>query len=159
MPAKEERNMTNPRSIALYGVLLLMVTSCVSVPLAPVEEDATAKQFSPAQGKCLVYLVRPAKGVGMGITITPVVDRQMVGALKAETYAVVEVSPGKHVVALGGSGMETSAAVTIEAEAGQVYFVQVYPKMGMFAARSGVEQMSEEEGKKLVQESKLIKGF
>lgn len=151
--------MYNLRSIVLYGVLLLMVTSCVSVPLAPVEEDTTAKQFSPAQGKCLVYVVRPSKVTGGGITITPVVDKQMVGALKAETYAVVEVSPGKHVVALGGSGMETSAAVTIEAEAGNVYFVQVYPKMGMFAARAGVEQISEEEGKKLVQQSKLIKGF
>lgn len=151
--------MYNLRSIVLYGLLLLMVTSCASVPLAPVEEDTMAKQFSPAEGKCLVYVVRPARGVGIAITITPVIDKQMVGALREKTYAVAEVEPGKHVVALGGSGMESSSAVTIQAEAGHVYFVQVYPKMGMFAARSGVEQMSEEEGKKLVQKSKLIKGF
>jgi hypothetical protein len=136
-------------SILLLSVLMIWLCSaCASVPLAPPELDAAAKEFRPRPEKAIIYIVRPGAFTGAAINITPVFDQKILGALKGGTYAVVEVEPGPHQVALFGG--ENMGAVNLQAEAGRLYFVRVQPGMGIWASQVLVEQLSEEQGKEFV---------
>ncbi|HBL04714.1 MAG TPA: hypothetical protein DDZ61_19365, partial [Aeromonas salmonicida] len=63
-------------------------------------------------------------------------------------------TPGSH-TSTGKSENEDS--LTLSAEAGKNYYVWQEVKMGVLMARSKVSQVSEEEGKQGVMESKLVK--
>jgi hypothetical protein len=132
----------------LSVVLILLFASCATVPLAPPELDAAAKQFKPHPTKAIIYIVRPGAFAGAAINITPIFDQKILGALKGGTYAVVEVEPGPHQVALFGG--ENMGAVNIQAEAGRLYFVRVQPGIGVWAPQVLVELLSEEQGKEFV---------
>ena len=145
--------MRHHAAILLLSVLtILHGTSCAKVPLAPPELDAAAKEFRPHPDKAIIYIVRPGAFTGAAINITPVFDQKILGALKGGTYAVVEVEPGPHQVALFGG--ENMGAVSLHAEAGRLYFVRVQPGMGVWASQVLVEQLSEEQGKEFVRVGK-----
>jgi hypothetical protein len=137
-------------------IVLFVLTSCASVPLAPPAQDVASKQFIAPEGKGLIYVIRPMQLTAAGMNITPIMDKQLIGALKVGSYAMLEVNPGKHKIALGGTGFETFNALEIDVEAGGIYFFKAYPKFGVWAARAGLEQIDEEEGKSLVREYQLI---
>lgn len=52
---------------------------------------------------------------------------------------------------------ENDATLTLSTEAGKNYYVWQEVKMGLLMARSKLSQVSEEEGKQGVMESKLVK--
>ena len=135
--------------ILLLSVLIsLLFTSCATVPLAPPGLDTVAKEFKPHPDKAIIYIVRPGALYGAAFNLTPVLDQKMLGALKGGTYAVVEVEPGPHQVAVFAA--ENTGIVSLDAEAGRLYFVRVQPAMGVWALRVLVERLSEEQGKEFV---------
>jgi len=147
------------RTVCIVAVVSFVVTlaSCASVPLANSEWDAAAKRFLPSQERAVLYVARPKIYPGAALTLNPIVDKQLVGSLNIGHYVVTELVPGRHKIALGGTGFGVSEPVEFEARAGQLYFFRVYPKMGMPGL--GIKQLTEKEGKKLVRKSKLVTGF
>jgi hypothetical protein len=145
---KEESMMRHGPILLLKMVILLLFTSCATVPLASPDLYAAAKEFKPHPDKALIYIVRPGAFVGAAINITPVFDQKILGALKGGTYAVVEAAPGPHQVALFGG--ENVGVVNIDAEAGRLYFVRVQPGIGIWASQVLVELLTEERGKEFV---------
>lgn len=89
---------------------------------------------------------RPPQRVPFRPYSAPAVPK--IGALKAETYAVVEAAPGLHQVALFGG--ENLGVVNFVAETGHLYFVRVQPGRGIWASQALVQLLSQEQGKEFV---------
>lgn len=131
-------------------LLVLLITGCAQLP--PTPEDIQAKKFEPVAGKAVIYIVRsPMDSREAG---TSLLDDNSQVTLYSGTYYRWEVAPGPHRIA-GYAG--ESSRVQINAQAGKIYFVRhtVYgtPRSGWLY--SNLQQVSEQEGRKLVMESKL----
>lgn len=141
------------RLIASISVILLLVLSgCASVPMAPLEQDTKAKEFVPAPSRAALYIYRN-ENFGGAIPMTVSVNGKALGQTAAKTYFRLNVLPGKYTVE---SHAENMSNLSLTAEAGKNYFVWQEVKMGMWMARSLLQQVDEPTGRAGVTESKLI---
>jgi len=139
--------------IASISVILLLVLSgCASVPMAPLEQDIKAKEFVPAQGRAALYIYR-SENFGGAIPMTITVNSKAIGQTAAKTFFLLNVVPGKYTVE---SHAENVSSLSLTTEAGKNYFVWQEVKMGMWMARSLLQQVDETTGRAGVTESKLI---
>jgi hypothetical protein len=136
----------------LLALPLLVLAGCASVPTAPTEQDAKAKDFSPLSGKATLFIYRN-ESFGAAIPMTVIVNGKSLGQTAAQTYFRLNVLPGKYDVE---SHAENVSTVSISAEAGKNYFVWQEVKMGFWMARTLVQQVDEKTGRAGVMESKLI---
>lgn len=137
----------------LFGLLLAMlvlVTGCASVPMASLDDDAKAKAFSVKPDKSSIYVYRN-ETFGSAITMTVALDGKVAGQSGPQTYFLWEVEPGNHEVA---SHTENVSTLKLTTEAGKAYYVWQEVKMGMWMARSLLQQVDEETGRKGVLECK-----
>lgn len=146
--------MNKKRSLLLVlaGVMVMMVSACASVPLAPPEMDMKAKNMSAPKDKALVYLYRN-ETMGSAIKMTVNLDGRFAGQTASKTYFMWLLPPGKHEFA---SITENTSTLNLDAKAGETYYIWQEVKMGMWAARSSLQLVDKEKGKKGVEESKLI---
>jgi len=136
-------------------VVLALLSSCATVPMASTQADASAKHFEAPPEKSRIYLVR-ASSVGTAILFQVTVDDRIIGSLPVHTYLVVDVPPGPHnITALGG---ENESAVPLTTEAGKVYFLRVGPRPGWIQARVAIYELPENEGRRVVAGASLAKG-
>jgi hypothetical protein len=133
-------------------ILLLVLSGCASVPMAPLEQDAQAKQFTPAPSRAALYIYR-SENFGGAIPMSVSVNGKAIGQTAAKTYFLLNVLPGKYTVE---SHAENVSNLSLTAEAGKNYFVWQEVKMGMWMARSLLQQVDEAIGRAGVTESKLI---
>lgn len=133
-------------------VLLLVLSGCAAVPMAPMEQDAKAKEFVPAQDRAALYIYR-SENFGGAIPMTVTVNSKAVGQTAAKTFFLLNVVPGKYTVE---SHAENVSNLSLIAEAGKNYFVWQEVKMGMWMARSLLQQVDDATGRAGVAESKLI---
>jgi uncharacterized protein YceK len=139
-------------SAALLSATLL--SGCASVPMADATADTQAKQFSaPTKGAANLYIYRN-ESFGHGVKLPVLIDGSAVGDTVAYSYILKQVMPGSHTIT---SKSENDATLTLSTEAGKNYYVWQEIKMGLITARSNLSQVSEEEGKQGVMESKLVK--
>ena len=132
--------------------LVVLLSGCVSVPMASMELDTVAKNFAVKPGKANIYVYRN-ETFGAAIKMPVVLDGKLVADTASRTYMLLEVSPGSHIVT---SKTENDATVTVDAAAGRNYFIWQEVKMGMFAARSALHQVDDATGKAGIAECKLI---
>lgn len=138
--------------LILAGAMLMMVSACASVPLAPPEMDMKAKNMSAPKDKALVYLYRN-ETMGAAIKMTVNLDGRFAGQTASKTYFMWLLPPGKHDFA---SVTENMSTLNLDARAGETYYIWQEVKMGMWAAGSKLQLVDKEVGKKGVEESKLI---
>ena len=139
--------------IASISVILLLVLSgCAAVPMAPMEQDAKAKEFVPEQNRAALFIYR-SENFGGAIPMTVTVNSKAIGQTAAKTYFRLNILPGKYTVE---SHAENISNLSLTAEAGKNYFVWQEVKMGMWMARSLLQQVDEATGRAGVTESKLI---
>lgn len=132
-------------------LLVLLIAGCVQLPPSP--QDTQAKKFEPVAGKAVIYIVR-----------TPM-DSHESGGVSLDDYAQIttysgtyyrwEVAPGPHRIA--GFAGETGL-VQINAQAGQIYFVR-HTVRGTERGGwqySNLQQIDEQDGRKLVMQSQLL---
>lgn len=142
----------------LSAVAMLLASGCAAtVELAAPDEDTTAKLFNPPQDKAGLYITRKSGFAGSAILFQVVVDGRVEGGLAPGTYRVVSVQPGRHVVSV--TTAENQSTQTVDAVAGECYFYEVKPKMGMFAARVEVTPLTALEGQEMVLENSLAKAY
>ena len=147
--------MKSIAAIILGSVMLFLCTSCATVPMASEKQDALAKRFQAAPDKGLIYLIRPSKAFGMGVSLPTVVDELTIGSLKSGSYALVEATPGKHDIWVRGS-FYNDTTLKLDIEAGKLYFVRIEIGMGPALPELKIEIVKEDEGRKLVNEYGLI---
>jgi hypothetical protein len=134
------------------GTAALALCACASVPMARPERDLDAKRFEVPPDQALLYVYRD-ETFGSAIKLTVLVDGQHVGDTAAHTFLLVPVAAGRHEVV---SKSEKDSTVDLTAENGKAYFVWQEVKMGLFAARSELHVVSEEDGRKAVATCSLI---
>jgi hypothetical protein len=136
-------------TISIIGcIMAFMLTACApSLTMAPLDRDLAAKRFESPPDKARIYVYRPSKMAAALVAYEVMMDGKTWGALNIDNYLYLDVSPGKHIVSLS-----SLAVVEIEAEAGHIYFLEMYPGMTKFVLR----QVSEEKGKASVKKSKLV---
>lgn len=116
--------MRLPKTINLAGVFcaLAMLAACAAtVPMTSSTDDAAAKMFQPNPAKASVYIVR-GYGINPEHLIMTQVDGINVGSLAPNTYMLVTLNPGQHVLSVVGPTNQEDLPITVAA--GQLYFVQ-----------------------------------
>ena len=147
------------RKIIIVASLILsaFLNGCATVPMASVESDEERKAFSPpSQGTAGLYIYRNS-ALGSALKKSVYVDGQLVGETASMTYFYKEVQPGKRV--LSTESEFSNNELTLDAIAGQNYFVKQYIKIGLFVGGANLEIVSEEKGKKGVLQCKLANTF
>ena len=134
------------------AILSLLVVGCASVPMAPADQDAKAKQFTPVSNKANVYIYRN-ENFGRAIPMTVSVNGKVLGQTAAQTYFWLQLNPGQYNLE---SHTENVSMLNLSAEPGKDYFVWQEVKMGLWAARSLLQQVDDKTGRDGVLESKLI---
>lgn len=135
------------------GLLLavaVLVTGCASVPMASSEDDGAAKGFAVKPDRANVYVYRN-ETFGAAIPMTVSINGRVAGQTGPQTFFMWEVEPGQHEIS---SHAENISTVNITAQAGKSYFIWQEVKMGVFMARSLLQQVDEDTGRKGVMECK-----
>jgi hypothetical protein len=144
------------RIIYLIPVLfMLLATGCATVPMASMDSDTTAKTFALKKDKSSIYLYRNELISG-GVTMTVSLDGRVVGQTGPKTYFLLEVAPGLHEIS---SVSENVSTLNLNTEAGKSYYVWQEVKMGLWKARSVLQQVDGETGRKGVTECKLAQSI
>lgn len=132
-------------------VAILLFSGCASVPMGDPRQDAALKTFTVAKEKAGIYIYRN-ESMGAAVKMDVAIDGRPVGQTAAKTYFYKEVSPGKHVIS---STAENTDTLEVDAKAGTLTFIWQEVKMGLMYARNKLHLVSEEEGKRGVQETSL----
>gem|GEM_PF-1283579 len=122
-------------------------------PLSRKEMDLKAKALTPAEGKALVYVLRPT-GFGALIRMNLECDSVHIGSTKAENYVYAMLDPGTHTLV---SKAENHSSLEVTLEAGKTYYVKQQVKMGFAFAETGLKLVDEQEGQKYLKKCKLAK--
>lgn len=138
------------RRFPLVAVLAVAV-GCVSVPMATAEQDRSAKEFRTTPGKANLYVFRD-ESFGAGVKMGLQLDGRVLGDTGAKTFHLTTVSPGPHVLI---SKAENDEKLQFTAEPGQNVYVWQEVKMGVFMARTRLEQMREADAKPRIMECSL----
>jgi hypothetical protein len=136
--------------MGLFLGLALLLTGCASVPMASDAEDGAAKTFAVKPDRANVYVYRN-ETFGAAIPMTVSINGRVAGQTGPQTYFMWEVEPGLHEI---GSHAETVSTIQLNAQPGKSYYVWQEVKMGVFMARSLLQQVDEETGRKGVLECK-----
>lgn len=132
--------------------MFALLSGCASVPMASLEADQSAKQFNVDSNKANIYLYRN-ESMGGAIAMPVALDGRIAGKTASKTYFYWSVEPGEHEIT---SLTENTARIKVNAKAGQNHYIWQEVKMGMWNARSELHEVSEEKGKKAVNDCKLI---
>lgn len=135
----------------IYLILLgFIISSCAQIPATP--QDIQAKKFEPVADKAVIYIVRPrVDGNVQGAVSFP---GGMISTHQG-TYYRLEAAPGTHRIEAAGA---STAAVTLQAEAGKVYFVEhtVFGALRAGLLSASLRHIDEGRGRKLVSEATLL---
>lgn len=134
----------------------LFMTGCASVNMASKEESAKAKQFNaPSAGNAGVYIYRNSF-VGKALKKDLWVDGKCLGESAPDVFFYTEVQGGKKHKFDTESEFSPNTLELMLA-AGKNYFIRQYIKLGVFVGGAGLEQVSEEQGKKDVAALEMAK--
>ena len=133
-------------------LMVLLVAGCASVPMGSLEDDVKAKTFAPPAGKASLYIYRN-ENFGGAIPLTVAVNGRTLGQTGPMTFFRLDVPSGKYNVE---SHAENVSALSLTTEAGNNYYIWQEVKMGMWMARSLLQQVDEAKGKEAVNQCKLI---
>lgn len=138
--------------LAATLLITAALAGCASVPMASLNNDNQAKTFQVKQDRANIYVYRN-EHFGAAIPMSLALDGKMTGRTGAMTYAKWEVLPGKHEIS---SISENTSKLSLNAEAGKNYFIWQEVKMGMWQARSLLQEVDPTAGMAAVKECKLI---
>lgn len=126
---------------------VLLVSGCASVNMAPKVDSAKAKEFSsPGQGNAGLYIYRNSF-LGRAIKRDLWLDGKCVGETAPDVFFYQRVvGDKKYQIATESEFSPNVIEATLDSN--KNYFFRQYIKTGLLAAGAGIEQVSEEQGKK-----------
>lgn len=135
---------------AAAAALTLVLSGCATLP-SPEAMKAEVAGFQlpklPEPGKAIVYVVRPS-GLGGLIRFNVFLDDQEanseMGYTRGSQYIYFSVPPGDHRIY---SKAENWAETLLSVKAGEVYFIEQTPSMGILMARNAIAPVEEVQGK------------
>lgn len=137
----------------LLIMIFMFVGGCAQIP--PTPEETQAKKFESVPGKAVIYIVRGYPDLYFGHGSLGLDDKIAITMMEGNFYRW-EVAPGPHLIA--GKGQDMSR-VTINAEAGKIYFVQHIVQGYRSTTHGGhLQLIPEREGRAMVQRATLLGG-
>ena len=131
-----------------YMLVLLAIgqafAGCATVSTESEEVSTAAKNFDPLEDEAVIFLYRRGRMVGAAGTIQVRVNGLDAGGLGPGTFFRWNVKPGTYTF-LSSTG-EASATVVLNAEAGQVYFVEQTMRVGLESGRVTMNERDAETG-------------
>ncbi|WP_296055706.1 DUF2846 domain-containing protein [uncultured Amphritea sp.] len=137
----------------LLALITLLVTGCASVPMEALVKDTESKQFVPDPDKASLYIYRN-EILGAAIPMSVFINGKNLGQTASKTYFHLSLIPGQYDI---DSTAENNCSLSLSVEPNENYFVWQEIKMGMWMARCALHEVSQQEGRDGVTESKLIK--
>jgi hypothetical protein len=137
--------------MATYALLLLL-SACASVPMASMDKDAKAKEFTPPPDKGAIYIYRN-ENLGGVMPVTVSINDKTLGQTAAYTYFHLNVPPGSYSLK---SHAENVSELTVMVEPGRNYFVWQEMKIGMWSARTQLQEVDESTGRAAIASTKMI---
>lgn len=135
-----------------------LFVGCASVPKADSQLSQQAKQLTaPAEGNATIYVFRSNTVKGAALKKDVWIDGECLGETSRGVFFYKEVPANqKHVVSTESEFSPNHLEVATEA--GKLYFIQQYIKMGAFVGGANLKQVDEATGKKAIAESQLAQG-
>lgn len=132
----------------LAALTLLILAGCVATPTLIRSENL---QLTPLTGKAVIYVVRDRLDHNPS-PATLWLDSGMI-TLFMSTYTRWEVAPGQHIIS--GTGPDTGK-LTLNTEAGKVYFVQHNAMPGRGNMYSYIRGVNENTASTIIARSEFI---
>jgi hypothetical protein len=98
-----------------------LVAGCAATPQASEEANAYAQRFQPRRDAAVIFVYRDDRFAPQN-QFTGLIDGRVFGQILPTTFFRLVEYPGPRTVSLGGPN---NAAVTLEAQAGVVYFIRL----------------------------------
>ncbi|AVJ28605.1 hypothetical protein CLM73_16620 [Achromobacter spanius] len=135
--------------LAVACAAVLAATGCANVPLASQESNQKAKTFAaPDEGKSGLYVYRDSF-VGKALKKDVYIDENCLGETADRVFFYTQVQGDQqHKVSTESEFSPNDLLLTMQA--GKNYFVRQFIKMGVFVGGADVEEVSEEEGKRVI---------
>ncbi len=130
-----------------------VLTGCASVPMESSEKDQALKTFAaPPQDQAGLYIFRDSL-LGAALKKTVKIDGEVIGETGPNTYFYRLITPGQHTLATESEFSDNM--LQLNAEAGKNHYVRQSIKLGVFVGGAKLTEVSESEGQKGVQSTKL----
>ena len=134
----------------IFSLMVFVAAGCVQLPQTA--SDIQGKKFESVPDKAVIYIVRPRVD---GLVEAPISFSGGMIFTHQGTYYRWEAAPGTH--RIEGAGQHT-AAVSVQAEAGKIYFVELTATGG---ARDGLQTMAlrridDNRGRRMVSEAQSL---
>ncbi|MGJ7462772.1 DUF2846 domain-containing protein [Halomonas sp. MA07-2] len=148
----------NPLKTIVALALLVVMTGCASVNMAPNQESTQAKEFVyPEGGKAGVYVFRKDSPFGAALKKDIWINGECIGESARGVFFYHQVEGGQeHEVATESEFSPNT--MTLFAEAGNNYFIEQYIRMGAFVGGANMRQHEEESGMREVNKLDLAAG-
>lgn len=139
----------------LLATLLIAaaLSGCGTLQMADDQQDAARKTFAVPPDKAGLYVYRNER-FGGAVMMNVSVDGKPAGRTGAMTYLYRELAPGRYRVT---SHAENDDTVEFDAKPGTLTFIWQEVKMGVLSARSKLHLVPDEQGRKGVQDTKLVR--
>ncbi|GAA0795987.1 DUF2846 domain-containing protein [Marinobacterium sediminicola] len=136
---------------AVISVLWVMLLGgCASVPMDSMSSDSESKQFIVPADKSSIYVYRN-ETFGGAIPMTVALNGRVAGQTGPKTYFHWVVDPGRHEIS---SITENTSTLVIDTQPGESYYIWQEVKMGLWMARSLLQQVDTPTGQAGVLECK-----
>jgi hypothetical protein len=127
---------------------------CVTVPLADMKQDSTAKKFqADKNGKATIYVVRDSLGVKRQASVISIDGKAFVD-LGPFNYLIALVPAGHHKIV---ASADKKAELHLNAEAGKLYFIKTDLSLLFFTVSSHLNVVDETTGKAMVEKALLVR--
>jgi hypothetical protein len=124
------------------------------VLLASRDADIEAKKFLPVPDKAVLYIYRH-QFIGSAWQIPITVNGELIGNTGGFTFFRKTLSPGVYIVE---SWAEYPTQITLNLEAGNIYYVRHKTRSGMSKIRAELHLVDEATGREGVNQGKLLRG-
>ena len=141
-------------SIFMSIFLMFIFSGCVQkMERAPIAEDKLAKEFKTDPDFANLYICRN-ESFGWAVHMPVLVNDKLIGRTEAQSYFYIKLEEGRQNIK---SLTEQIQSIYVDTTKGKNYFVWQEVKMGTWTANSMLHSMSEEDGKRCVESSHMLK--
>lgn len=134
------------------GIVFLLFSSCSSKRLLPDATSNNAKNLSVIEDKAIVYVYRRSV-YGAAVSLSVDLNNRHLADFYAKRFYLCILDPGRYVFT---GRCENTDDLILNLEAGKKYYIEVTPQTGWLAARCKLSLSDPREGKRKVQQCRLI---
>ena len=141
-------------SIFMSIFLMFIFSGCVQkMERAPIAEDKLAKEFKTDPDFANLYICSN-ESFGWAVHMPVLVNDKLIGRTEAQSYFYIKLEEGRQNIK---SLTEQIQSIYVDTTKGKNYFVWQEVKMGTWTANSMLHSMNEEDGKRCVESSHMLK--